>query len=435
MNSKYFYKSALALAILGMAACKPTIDTAVTPTKGNADFSRYIAVGNSLTSGYADNGLYLEGQQNSFPLMIGNQMKTVGGGEFSVPFFPADKANGSGYLKFTGFDASGSPTLVPETNNLAVRFSGGGLTLFTKYTGDINNYGVPGIKLLHITVPQYGNLNGYYERMLPNDAPNNTVPYLNFVTAKPFTFFSMWLGNNDILGYASGGGAGDTPTDKNTFTGLYNLAVSTLVKGGGSTGGAKGVVATIPDVTATPYFRTVTLKSILAAVNATPAGASVTNIYIKTGANSTRVATAADLFTLTLSSAPNKIGLPAANPYGLSPANPIENQYVLDKDEVAVVNDYVTAYNNTIKSVATTQNLALVDANALLKEYGAGKWVNGVLVNGDFIKGNLFSLDGIHLTPMGYAITANAFITAINAKYGSSIPTVDVTNYRGVKFP
>jgi hypothetical protein len=36
---------------------------------------------------------------------------------------------------------------------------------------------------------------------------------------------------------------------------------------------------------------------------------------------------------------------------------------------------------------------------------------------------------------MGYAITANGFINAINAKYGSSIPIVDVTKYRGVKFP
>lgn len=55
----------IAVAILGMASCKPELST-ITPSKGNADFSRYIAVGNSLTSGYADNGLYLEGQKNSF---------------------------------------------------------------------------------------------------------------------------------------------------------------------------------------------------------------------------------------------------------------------------------------------------------------------------------------------------------------------------------
>ncbi|MNR18968.1 hypothetical protein D3C85_1357300 [compost metagenome] len=97
--------------------------------------------------------------------------------------------------------------------------------------------------------------------------------------------------------------------------------------------------------------------------------------------------------------------------------------------------DYTNAYNNTIKSVAASKGLAVVDAYALLKEYGAGKDVNGVRVSAAFITGNIFSLDGIHLTPMGYSIVANEFIKSINAKYGSSIPIVDVTKYRGVKFP
>ncbi|MNL56613.1 hypothetical protein D3C87_1801180 [compost metagenome] len=61
--------------------------------------------------------------------------------------------------------------------------------------------------------------------------------------------------------------------------------------------------------------------------------------------------------------------------------------------------------------------------------------VNGIPVSAAFIQGNLFSLDGTHLTPLGYAITANAFIAAINAKYGSSIPVVNVSKYGGVKLP
>lgn len=433
MNSKYIIKSLLAVAILGMASCKPELDT-VTPSKGTADFSRYIAVGNSLTAGYADNGLYLEGQQNSYPEMIAGQMKTVGGGEFYTPFFNANQADGSGYLKLTGFSATGNPIIATQNANLAVRGqvvdpTYGTLTYFTKYTGEINNYGVPGIKLLQITTPQYGNLNGYFERMLPNPAPGNNTAYLDFVTAKPFTFFSMWLGNNDILLYATSGGAGDVPTPKATFTALYNAAINKL-----TATGAKGVVATIPDVLSTPHFNTVTLPVLLATVQAS--APSVTALYIKTGAGATRTATAQDRFVLPLSSAgvigkANDLGLP----YGLHPGNPIESKWVLDPEEIAVVNDYVAAYNATIKSVAATKNLAVVDAYALLKEYGAGKAVNGANVSAAFVTGNLFSLDGIHLTPMGYAIVANAFIKAINSSYNSSIPIVDVTKYRGVKFP
>lgn len=431
MKSQLIYKSIFAVAVLAMASCKPELSS-VTPDKGTADFSRYIAVGNSLTSGFADGGLYLEGQQNSFPLMIATQMKTVGGGEFYTPFFSEAQSDGSGYLKLAGFTPAGLPITAQVADKPAVRAPG---PLYTKYTGELNNYGVPGIKLGLITFPQYGNLNPYYERLLAGAPPTNTTPYLNFVTAKPFTFFSMWLGNNDILGYATTGGASsaDQPTDKGTFTSLYNLAASTLTKGGGTTAGAaKGVVATIPDVLSTPFFTTVTLSTLLKAVQAS--APQVTALWIRTGSSSVRAATAQDYFLLTLSSA-NIIGT-GAIPYGLAPQNPIESKWVLDKDEAAIVTDYTNAYNTTIKSVAAANGLALVDANALLKEYaGAGKMVNGAQISSVFITGNLFSLDGIHLTPMGYALIANEFIKSINSKYNSSIPTVDVTKYRGVRFP
>ncbi|TDO21685.1 SGNH/GDSL hydrolase family protein [Pedobacter duraquae] len=435
MNSKHILKSVLAVAfIAGLSSCKPELKD-VTPTNGQADFSRYIAIGNSLTSGYADNGLYLEGQKNSYPEMLAAQMKNVGGGNFSTPFFTEAHANGSGYAKLLGLNANGTPNIGAETSNLAVRgqvaIPGfGNVVLYDKYSGDLNNYGVPGIKLAHVNLAAYGNLNGYYERLLPGNAGTNSTTYLDFVMAKPYTFFSMWLGNNDILGYASSGGVGDIPTPKADFAALYAATVNRLV---GSK--AKGVVATIPDVTTTPYFRTVTLATLLATIRATAAGASVTTLYIQTGAG-TRAATAADLFTLTLSSAgvmgvPNGAGLP----YGLHPLNPIENKYVLDATEVATVNDFTAAYNATITSVASANGLALMDANTLLKQYNTPTQVNGAVVSSAYITGNLFSLDGIHLTPMGYAITANAFIKAINTKYGSSIPIVDVTKYRGVKFP
>lgn len=433
MKSKYIIKTILAVAVLAMASCKPEFKT-ITPSKGTADFSRYIAVGNSLTSGYADGGLYLEGQQNSYPEMISAQMKNVGGGAFYTPFFTADQSNGSGYLKLTGFTAGGTPVTSTVTTNLAVRGqitlpTYGAITLYTKYTGDLNNYGVPGIKLAHVNVAGYGNLNGFYERLLPGASPTNSTAYLDFVTAKPFTFFSMWLGNNDILGYASSGGAGDVPTPKDAFASLYSSTASKM------TGtGAKGVVATIPDVLATPYFNTVTLATLLAAVHVS--APAVTALYIKTGAGAVRAATAQDYFVLTLASA-NVIGVPNSSsiPYGLHPLNPIESKYVLDQDEAAVVTDYTNSYNATIKSVAAAKGLAVMDAYSLLKEYGAGKVVNGATVSAAYITGNLFSLDGIHLTPMGYAIVANAFIKSINAQYNSSIPIVDVTKYRGVKFP
>jgi len=65
--------------LVWLSACKPSIDTPK-PSKGSADFTRFIAVGNSLTAGYADGGLYRAGQLVSYPSIMAKQMQSVGGG-------------------------------------------------------------------------------------------------------------------------------------------------------------------------------------------------------------------------------------------------------------------------------------------------------------------------------------------------------------------
>lgn len=428
------------VALLLLASCKPEIHT-IKPSSGSANFSRYIAIGNSLTAGYADGGLYRAGQLVSYPSIVAKQMQSVGGGAFNQPLFSADQANGSGYLQLTGFNADGTPITTPVTTDLAIRgiqpIPGfGNVTLYTKYAGDIENYGVPGIKLLQITYQPYGNLNGYFERLLPGNSPTNSTTYLDFITAKPFTFFSNWLGNNDALLYATSGGAGDVLTPTDQFAYLYNLLINSL-----TAQGQKGVVGTIPDVTSVPYFNTVTVGAILAGVQ--KANPQVQALYINalvSGATyAPRAATAKDLIILTFPT--SRIGQPVTTPYGtlpygLTPYTPIDNQYVLDENEIALTESYVQSYNNTIKSIAAAKGLAVFDAYTFLNNIKQnGLVVDGVSLNSNYISGGIFSLDGIHLTPRGYAIVANEFIKATNAKYGSSIPLVNISDYNGVKFP
>ncbi|MDB4924657.1 SGNH/GDSL hydrolase family protein, partial [Mucilaginibacter sp.] len=413
-------------AFIFIVACKPTITVPI--SKGSADFTRYIAVGNSLTAGYADGGLYLKGQLNSYPSIIAKQMASVGGGSFTQPLFTDAQADGTGYQKLTGFSSTGSPVLTAVAAT-AVRGSItlpglGTIPLFTKYSGALENYGVPGIKLNDILNPAYGNGNPYYERLLPNASPTNTTNYLDFVTAKSFTFFTNWLGNNDALSYATSGGAGDVLTDKAAFTNTYTTLITRL-----TANGAKGACATIPDVTTIPYFNTVTVPLVLASVQ--KANPAVQALYISARASTDptvttyapRAATAADLIVLTFPT--SKIGVPNASgyPYGLHPLNPIETQYVLDANEIALVKDYVNAYNSTIKSVAASKGLAVFDAFAFLTNLKTnGLLINGVALNTNYISGGIFSLDGVHLTPRGYSIVANQFITAINNQYNSTIP-------------
>jgi hypothetical protein len=73
-----------------------------------------------------------------------------------------------------------------------------------------------------------------------------------------------------------------------------------------------------------------------------------------------------------------------------------------------------------------------MDANALLKRISGGIVEDGIAVNSSYIVGNVFSLDGVHLTAKGNAITANEFIKAINGYYKTSIPRIHTAQYPGL---
>jgi lysophospholipase L1-like esterase len=122
-------------------------------------------------------------------------------------------------------------------------------------------------------------------------------------------------------------------------------------------------------------------------------------------------------------------GLPF--PYGLHPNNPITTGAVLDSDEVNTVRNTIASYNALISTEATTRNLGLVDAFAILNQWavsgtGASYPLNYGLT---FITGGIASLDGVHLTPAGNALIANEFLKVINAKFNSTFSLINPLNY------
>ncbi|MGB0391681.1 MAG: G-D-S-L family lipolytic protein, partial [Salibacteraceae bacterium] len=72
------------VSTLAIVSCKPEFDE-VTISGGTADFSNYVAIGNSLTAGYADNALYTSGQENSYPMILSTQMGLSTGNTFNQP--------------------------------------------------------------------------------------------------------------------------------------------------------------------------------------------------------------------------------------------------------------------------------------------------------------------------------------------------------------
>ena len=91
-------------------------------------------------------------------------------------------------------------------------------------------------------------------------------------------------------------------------------------------------------------------------------------------------------------------------------------------------------FNAAIAAQATSSNLALVDAYTIMisAAIGGGILVDGQMLLPDFSPNGFYSTDGLHPNPRGQAIIANAFIDAINSKYGSTLHNVDVLNLPGV---
>jgi hypothetical protein len=266
---KKLNKILLASLAIALFSCDNDFDNPVEDfqvTAGEANFSKYVALGNSLTSGYTDNALFKSGQENSYPNILAGLMKAAGGGEFKTPWM---QDNIGGFTNLPGFGGklqlqivNGALTPVPVQGETALDNISGG--------GPYQNMGVPGAKSYHLVAPGYGNpaliaaglANPYFSRFA--SSPTTTV-VSDAVTQNP-TFFSLWIGNNDVLGYAVSGGVGVDQTgntnpstygsndisDVNVVKGAINDALQAL-----TATGAKGVIANIPSVTSVPYFTTV----------------------------------------------------------------------------------------------------------------------------------------------------------------------------------
>src|SRR6187455_3123461 len=72
--------SAFLICSLFAAACTYEFpDFVEEPTQGEADFTKMISVGNSLTAGFMNGALYTASQDNSFVSIISAQMQLIGG--------------------------------------------------------------------------------------------------------------------------------------------------------------------------------------------------------------------------------------------------------------------------------------------------------------------------------------------------------------------
>lgn len=227
-------------------------------TAGSADFSKYVALGDSFAAGFSGNALFIKGQEGAYPNVLAQQFATVGGGAFATPFM-SDNIGGLllGGNVILGPRLYFNNTVTPTHPDSSVDpVDGVPTTEVTKHlSGTFNNLGVPGAKSFHLLAPGYGNpagialgtANPYFARF----ASSATTTVLADALSQNPTFFSLWIGGNDELGYATAGGdpAVNPLTPPATFDAAYKALASQL-----AAGGRKGVVANLPVITTLPYF-------------------------------------------------------------------------------------------------------------------------------------------------------------------------------------
>jgi hypothetical protein len=463
----------LLMASLVIVSCNSDDEKFVDPnstdgtplTAGTADFSKYVALGDSYAAGFSDNALFAGGQKNAYPNIIASQFALVGGGEFNTPFM----ADNIGGFSLGGVQSpSYGVRMYLGDGNVPMPVEGvSGTDISTHLSGSFNNFGIPGAKSTHLDFAGYGTAAGnpYFARMA--STPMATV--VDDALATNPTFFSLWIGGNDVLGYATSGGVSSNPiTAPATFDAVYNGLIAKL-----TAGGKKGVVANLPYVNTLPYFTTVPhnpvpldaptatlLNSNFATYNngllfaqsnglitaeevakrTISFSASATNSVVIVDEYLTdlsaysipsyRQATSEDLIVLT---ARNFIGTSVGgNPLLINGVSvPLADNWVLSKNEIAEIKVATDAYNETIKAAAEAHDLAFVDTKAIMDVLNTtGLVVNNYTITTDYVTGGMFSLDGVHPSPRGYALIANEFLKAINVAYGSNFNGVNVGSYR-----
>jgi hypothetical protein len=472
-NIKVYFTAVLMLILFSCKYELPEEPIPAPPSAGSINFNKYIAIGDGITAGFMHASLYPEGQESSYPKLLSLKIMQVHDITFNQPLLASPTGNGFNPVHsqpaiglFFGRLEMVKPVCI-QSSITAVVTPGDPPVPYTGNKEELNNFGVTGLKMAEIIFPGYGTLNPFFGRFAI-DAATSSV--LGDAALKQPTFFTLWLGNQDILGYATAGGTGNIEgmgqydmTPVNFFTGSLDATLNTLIPAGSD---VKGMVGNIPDVLSWPFFYTVnnSLQSgqklpfnltqgqadtlnfmYLQSTGTNPEFSGGSNNYfvIVTATGIRQMNPAEDFILLSVPSDSLGTGpIDPCNPAGAQRAGwgitkPIPDQYVLDVNEVDIVRTRTGIFNDVIMAETNSRtNVALVDMNSLLRQLNT----NGVSAGIGTIKANIpfggaISLDGLHPTPKGNVVFANKFIEAINSNFNANLHYLNPNEYKGIEIP
>lgn len=399
---------------------------------GQADFSRYVAVGTSISAGYQSGGLVDRHQVNAFTAIFARQIgKTVslaGTGSFSEP-----TVNGNGLPPLLQLRSLSGPA-GPNVSNSGLT---PGSPTNSTFAGLYSNLAVPGsIAFDFASTARYGT--GLFPLVTRG---LGTIQHQMLLQSP--TFVSFEFGANEVLGPATSGtarGSFTPPTDPVTYGALIGLGLQAIHD---SLPEAKVALFNVPDVTTIPFCTTYPpiTQSIRTGLPS-PLTAWTHRTLPAVGplpdrdTMEVRALGPGDLVLLTakpLLAAGfgfDTTGYNYVSPLVQGNSQPLDSAVVLDVAEQAVIANATAQLNAAVDNLALQPWVTKVDMNGLLSRLNTNGFdMGGIHYSTKAIVGGLFSLDGVHPSDLGHAILANAMIDAVNAKFGASVPHARYSDY------
>jgi hypothetical protein len=408
------------------------VATPMFAARGSANFSNFVALGDSYGAGFTGGSLNQNHQVWSWPAVIARQ---VGLG-FCAP--GAAATSGCFAQPLVSFPGIGPELQLTSVVPSAVitPASGQGQPLLLTFGRPYNNLSIPGATvgaLLGLTggeTPSAGEPTAVsMARFILRNIGGNAVQQ---AVAQHPTFIAMWIGGNDYLNIIfSGTTATLTPTA--TFRAQYEAVLNALVAGAPSAGMVVGnLPSSIP-----PYLQLVPAYLVDPATGQPVLVGGNRLYYVVDNGDGTQTPIApTTLIPLgTRAKLAQGYGLPAflkgVPPFSSLPhtGEPLLPNDVITAEELGEVIGRIGEYNAIINELAAARDIPVADISGLFRRVTApgGVHLGPITVTGAPVTGGFFGLDFFHLTDLGYLMFGNEFIRAINHNYGTDIPLASIS--------
>jgi hypothetical protein len=405
--------------------------------RGSADFTRFVALGDSYGAGVVSGSLNERHQVWSWPAVIARQI----GLTLCPPnATAADPCWAQPLVSFPGLGPELQlvnllPTIAPA--------NGVGNPLMPTFGRPFNNLAIPGATvgaLLTITGAE-----------TPTPGEPTAVSMARFIlrgqgtavqqaVAQQPTFIALWIGGNDALSTIFSGTPA-TLTPAADFTVRYNALLDALIAGAPNAGFVTGNLPTVP----LPYMLLIPPFVVNPATGQPVPGPDGNPIFLIAdlgGGNFGQLPPGSFVLLHARSRLATGFGLPNVPPFNAFPdaGKPLPDGDVITPAEFQTILTRVQEYNAAIQAAASARNIPVVDIRALFNRvYATGGLPLGpITVTPAPVTGGFFGLDFFHLTDLGYLLFANEYIKTINSEYDTEIPLAGISQLfsnNGAFFP